>query len=236
MTAPFAHGFPDWGRFVSEGDKIYTFTNRVGGANVETLGPFFVGDVPAISIQHVAVTWPMNVDFFFFADQALSQQMQGHSFSGFTTPIIETVVPVLGPWMTIQLTSTAGASQWTLVVASCTGKRAALGTSLEQNVLLSKVADPVGAGVTITTDIRVIKPGPAILTIDTSLATWLATLSHVDLSGTVTRIDTITNLSATAPRPVHLNGVTPRFTFKNNTGAAGSYTAALVSLPMWPGS
>lgn len=236
MTAPEPHGYPDWGRFVASGDKLYIFENETNGANVENRGPFFVGDVPSLAINHVYTGSAGRVSFNFWADAALTQSVQGSDFDFGVQGSMEVVIPVMGPWLTVQIVTNVPPAQWLLKIASNIGRRASFGNSAGRNVIMSQVGTAVAAGATSTIDIGVIVPGPALLNIDTSLATWLATLSERDSSATIVRMDTITHLHAKAPRPCYMSGITPRFTFQNTTGAPGAYTASLVVYPAWPGS
>jgi len=236
MTTPEPHGYPDWGRFIAQGDKLYIGESVVGGGISATRGPHFVGDVPALYMRFVNATNPVKIEMQFQDTDPPSIFHPGHTFELPAPGEVQIVVPVMGPWVLITLTFSAGAVTWSLTLASASAKGTGLGGNITDNILFSQVGTAVGAGATVTIDTSFIRPGPALLNIDTSLATWLATLSARSYLAVLTRLDTITHLHSLEPRHEYLTPSQIRFTFQNTTGAPGAFTAALTSRPFFPGA
>lgn len=236
MTAPTPHGYPDYGKFVAQADKILFDLQRNNGAAFESFAPIFVGDIPAISVFFSNATQPARVNLRFWDSLALGIEVTGHAWDNTSFGINEYQFPVMAPWMTIELTFAAGVVNWHMTIASNVGRGNAYKNDPGSSILMSQVSTAVAAGGISTVDIAPTRPGPALLNIDTSMATWLATLSARDYLGNLTRFDTITNAHAKQPRPLELPTVPIRFTFQNTTAAAGAYTASIVARAVWPDS
>lgn len=236
MTAPVVHGYPDWGKYAAAADKAYfTSQHNVVGTQ-DILAATFVGDVPALYIDFTANVKAFNVQAVFYSDVTLATSVGAHTFDVDELGQFDIVLPVLGPYVQFTMNASAVGGIYILKVASCIGQRSGLGKTSGVNVLISQLATAVAAGATSTILTLIPKPGPAILVVDTSLTTWLATLSMRDYTGALVRIDTISDAHVKAPRMLELPARPLTFTFKNNTAAGGSYTAALSGRMAWPGS
>lgn len=233
MTQPTAHGYPDWNRVASQADVRYAGINRLTAVTF-TEGPFFVGNLPAVGLYLEATTNPWRVEIEFHNESALNFILGRYTVELATTGVtFNQVVPVLGPWMAVRFV-TPGAGGEYVLRAWGTALPALPGLAADP-ILFSIVNQNVNAGATFTGDATRVWPGEACWYVQSGLATWFATLQGRDTTGAVTRLNLYTQASLVMPQTVFLPALTPRLTFTNSTGAAGTFSASLVARPMAPG-
>jgi hypothetical protein len=234
MTAPQPHGYSDFGRYVARADKILiqdTVTPTVGNKNYPVV---FVGDVPSISVIGNSPTNGLLLRILFYDDAALTNSLAMHSIDIPATTACDVVLPVLGPYMLVQaIISAAGGFYIVSIATSYTG-RTGLGTHWSTHLLMNSVATAVGAGITATVQCTRVKPGWATVLWDTALATWLGIINVLDYQNNQFRIDTATNASPRAPRQIFIPPAGLEAKFTNTTGAGGTFTLHVLSLPLYP--
>lgn len=236
MTAPVAHGYPDWGRFSASSDKTYevfSFLNQVGDVNSSV---HFVGDVPYISLFTFV---PVDGAFCFvnwFEDEALTPPLWTDAIELSNSATIQINLPVRGPWMQVQWTPDTTPFDVFGQVTSSRYPNAPIGDSAVRNVLLSRVNIPIGAGATVTSVAGTIIPGPAIWNIFATPATWTASVDAIHPDGTATRLDNIDNTRGKDSRFLFLPPAVARISVTNTSGAGGAFFITLMAKPLYDGN
>lgn len=230
------HGYPDYDRFQAHADKIYVDTLIINQGGNDVYGPFFVGDVPALTVYSTCSLGGVQLQLEYFDSEVMTSAMSKHFIDLRSTALTDIVLPNLGPWLRTTVDQGGVNASYRLLLASSSGQRTGLGDNPTNTVLISVIGTAVGAGATITLDATYVRPGPALINVDTSLATWLMVVNAIDFTGAATRLDTFTHLHIKAPRPTYLPAQRLQLKFTNTTGAAGQFTASALAVPMWPGA
>lgn len=116
MTAPFPHGFSDWGRYSAQATKVYldtTFNNIAVAPANNTILTTFVGDVPRVIPFMRAITGNFEVFVQFYSDDPFA----GGTITGQMNFILNAgmtwghSVAVSGPWLAILVGSSVAVNE-----------------------------------------------------------------------------------------------------------------------------
>lgn len=236
MTAPVEHGYPDFGRYRASADKVYFDATVADIDGATDYGPFFVGDVDYLSLFFSPTTNHFLVTLGFYDAPSGGANTGLFAFSARNTCTVDQVVPVRGPYviMTVQPNAVNGA--FSALLASCplhhSGGQAAGAGSL----LISRTVAAIGAGATVTTLAQATRQAPAVWSVSSPAATWVARLESITFQGVVTVLDRITQLSNEDARPIYLPHTTVQISVDNTTGVASTFSAYLNTATMLTGS
>lgn len=142
---------------------------------------------------------------------------------------VQFIFPVLGAKAYISVTAPLGAS--TNVQIDAVSSRYPSGnlqSTFDSNVLFSIINDNVGANGVVHHQAGRTWIGPARLHVDTALATWVLQLEYLDLNSQTKLISTIPSSGPRQDIWVELPAAPIQWTFNNQTGAAGAYSAWLI--------
>jgi hypothetical protein len=234
MTQPSPHGYPDWGRYAASADKLID-TNVVGDIDAQTTyGPYFVGDIEWVNITFTAAAQHFRVRMSFRDSATAVTDMHNQEFVARSVSNSYLSFPVTGPWLFIRVTPSAinGSFGYTLTSARRGGNP--VNASSQPNVLVSLVGTPIGAGATVTTVVAPTYPGPAIWNVAPAMASWAAAIETLDQAGAATRLDTMDQTVGKQSRAIYLPYEPAQLVMFNATGAASSFNAALLAVPLWP--
>lgn len=243
MTAPFTHGYPDWGRYSAQAARIYidtTFSNIAVTPSVSTLLSTFSGDVPRVSPFVRAVTGNFDVFVQFHSDNPSAGGVVLHQMA-FVLHAGQTwahSIAVSAPWLVILARSNVATNEVALRVTESTQHGLTqFGAGGNDNIVISTV-DSVPALATVTYDADQVWPG---------LAHWSFTVDpHVDvdlrlsvlslaggISGTVLRVtnpceQSVWGLACLPAAPVQLRLI-------NNSDLITTFTGAIAGQLAAPG-
>src|SRR5258706_7317529 len=120
MTAPLAHGYPDFGRFTAGADKLLADLS-VAGLNVLTsYGPYFVGDVQFARLQFVAQVNHFACELQFYSDSTLSTFTAREAFSLRQGDTYNHAFPALGPYLMLNVDPSAVGAAFNAKVTTAT--------------------------------------------------------------------------------------------------------------------
>lgn len=117
-------GYPDFGRYGQQTATLIRYDSLVPWAGGTTSAPVYVGNLAALSLY-----WQFGGQFirancfaFFYDDQAATKQTGVRAFGSDGQNTCHSIIPVLGNWLTIQLSSTAaiGPTYYNLIIQGFT--------------------------------------------------------------------------------------------------------------------
>lgn len=230
MTAPIAHGYPDFGRFQATADKI--LDNLVGqvinGTNL--YGPYFVGDVDCVRIKFLPQTNNFGVVLRYYDSAALTNLLSEDSFSCFAGDLYNQSTPALGPYLSIRVTPSAAASIFDMGVFTSRGPWRPIGNDPKRTILFQGDAVAHPAGTTLL-DANLIAPGAAEFYARCSVAGLEVNLQAVEPTGAVYHLGKIASLENTATRSVFLPPMHIQLRIANGTGAPALFGYSVTTRP-----
>jgi hypothetical protein len=236
MTAPTAHGYPDWGRYAASSDKTYdTFSTINAVADVES-AVYFVGDVPYISLFTFTTGNGAYCFVEWFEDEAITPPLWTDTIELSNEATCYINLPVRGPWLLIRWEPAATPFSVFGTVTSSRYPNAPVGNQGTRNVLLSRVNVAIGAGATVNSIAGTIIPGPAVWNIFATPATWTASVDALHPDLTAIRLDNIDNTRGKDSRFLFLPLAVARISVTNTSGAAGAFFVTLMAKPLYDGN
>ncbi len=233
MTAPVAHGYPDWGRATPAADVIFYQQSGVVADNPVTLGPYFVGAQPAVGIFFRANVFGFQVRPVFYPDRALTAFLASQ-FLHLARAGVEFwgAIRTLGPWMTLEITPSAGPGGTFDATVWSAPAPAAIFTSHPTQSLINSRGNAIAIGGTGLTNATRVHLGMAHLYLAQRAGTWTGTLYSVDYTGTRV-INQSRNFAAGEyfDEIVPLMPGTPQVEVINTSGVAATWDAHLVAVP-----
>lgn len=226
MTAPVAHGYPDWARYSARADKVLADFSDPDIDALEVLGPFFVGDSPCLAVFFTAVTNGFRLAFNFYSDEAGTSYVTSHIFSIAALGRIEQTIPVLGPWMTVTVDPSAVNSSYMTVIATAFTPALQDAGSGSDNILYSVFATNFAVGTTIVnlTDVR---PGPSNLYVILPPVLSDVRLYSRNYLGLLVFLTNVVGNGNTAERRIYLPNTTLQLQIINAGGAPAAFTTVL---------
>lgn len=230
MTAPLAHGYPDWTRQTPAADVIYSAGFGHAAPAFTQLGPFFTGATPAVGLFFRANADAFRVQPTFWADKALTGFLAGQVLE-FARAGVEFwgAIRTLGPWMTLDVTPFGGAGSfdWTLWQAP---SPATIFNTHTDPRLIEVPGTAIGIGATSTFDATKIHVGRAHLYLAQRAGTYNGSLFSIDSLGVARRI--VSRAMAAGEyfdEMVPLLGGTIRAQVVNTSGVASSLDIHVVA-------
>lgn len=229
MTQPVGHGYPDFGRFVAQADKLLLDTGTVASNVVVTYNLGFVGDVDALGYFIRATTQGQSFEFAFYEDAAGVNKFTGHTIAVVAPLTSDRFIPVLGPFCRLIVTPAAAGGSHAAKV--WTGPRGGIAsdTLSGTNILITATAVNVAAAGNSTQDAVRVWPGEAHWTVSSLAATWRAELRMLLASGAFTVVDSMQGTAAgTQHHRVFLPNRAARVFYTNTSAAAANFDTYLV--------
>lgn len=236
MTAPSAHGYPDWGRFAASSDKLFDTFTQNNIAVTFTSSTYFVGDVPYIGLFNVVTGNGAELTLYWGDDASLTHVLRTDTIEFSNNCSIDITIPVKGPYLVLQWVPVATPYSINGVLVSSRTSQSELGNSAIRNVLIRQVNTPVGAGATVQAIAASIIPGPAVWNLSCTAATYSATVSAIHPDLTAVRLDTISQVIPFASRVLYLPPMLMVITVTNTSGAPASFSGTLMAKPMYDGT
>lgn len=225
MTSPI--GTPDWQRTQPGASKVI-YANAAVNAQSVVVPVFFCGTFSSIAVymQLAGFRYFMHPHFYTDASQAID--LGGEEWLCEDSGVMSVNVPVRAPWAAFSFGRTTGVGALT-GVAALIGINSGTDASVMRapQPVIEQAATPVGAGVTVSFTATKTIDGPALWTVHTTLATWDAVLTGINLSGSHDVIARMNQDTRIAGLNVPLPYGTVFMTFTNNTAAAGTVDLSL---------
>lgn len=236
MTAPIAHGYPDWGRFAARADTVWIRSN---GFNVDvsaTHGPFLSAAYQFLRIKFTASANHFQVFIEFYEDQAGMFSTGIHNFECRQGTTLDWIFPILGPWMAVIVVPNVVASTYTLGLHSAWGPYHPTSSGPDQNLLINRINESVPAGATENYDATFIWPAEAHWFAEKPAGTHEIRLVTLDTLGNETPLSRLGPDLTSTRTPVFLTARMARIKFVNSAAAAAVFHATLVGRPIQPGA
>lgn len=231
MTAPIAHGYPDWTRQTPASDVL--FVREVGTLSTGgvTRGPFFVGATTALGLYVEAVGTGHQVHLDFYADVAGTQYLGTQSLDlARGGAFFRGAIRTLGPWVRITITPFAAGNTFNLSAWAAPSPGTIFGNATES--VLINTSQAIGIGATITLDANRLHPGVAHLYVAQRAGTFTANAYTVDFAGS--RASIIGRVMAAGEyfsEMIALGSGTPEIEVTNSSGAGSTIDVRLVAVP-----
>lgn len=186
MTAPLAHGFPDWQRNRPSTNVLYLNTSVVTTGNAD-YGPFFVGYSPCVGIDLFDTTGDLQVLLGWYGNDAVNittgQRVivctAGGGFHG--------SVKNLGPWLSVSVLPKGATAQYSMALFAT--EKAGMWDRLgKDNELIVVTAFNLGAGANTTWTATRTWSGPVTIDLGQVGGTWNADVGVLDSTGTLVRM------------------------------------------------
>lgn len=229
MTTPGAQGYPDWIRVNTLANALYIDEELEVNNTTVSRGPFFVGTQAYIGVYMEVVTGGFRFRFKFYDSEAKTNLLSEHMFDlpDFNVDC-EQSIPVLGPWLEIQATTTSANGDALVRVWATYGQTTILGLP-NDNELMTETNTAIAAGATDTVNANSIWPGQAFLNFQQVAGTCTLKIQSVSYDGTAFDI---WHRSLTAGQYVGefiaLTGQMARALVKNTSGAPTNYDLHLI--------
>jgi hypothetical protein len=181
-----AAGYPDWQHIDTKvGAALYSNTalNATAGA---TIGPFFVGNYPAVNLFLVpSGTSGYTVSVDWASDSTFATVLVSRTFviigGGGNLRIS---LGVAAPWVRIVITAGAVVAGDTINAVVTPTTVALTPRQFTNGQLVTSFNEAIGAGSTSTHGPTIVAPGPAVLVIATSAINSTVSLARVNANGT----------------------------------------------------
>lgn len=229
MTAPLAHGYPDYHRSLARADIIFVpFTFATTSTSV-TFGPFFMGNSRSVLLTvqcdsgaglGVQLTWttdPAGIDFV--AVESINMRGPSVQVNGYT---------VRGPYLTVLLSSPGGAVNYFIALTGESENLAAESGNLSPVYAIEYTGANINAGATRTDNSAIVAPGEAEWFVFTTAATFQANLNTILSDGTVIPLSVMTQVQNPQRERLFVPNRSLQITMKNNDAAAKVFTAILI--------
>lgn len=236
MTAPIAHGYPDWGRYAARSDVLLLDLTGEAYTGVVTHQLGFVGGYEGIAFSFIAVVGPYRVRISYGTTALSSSIVTQYTFEFQSGGMTNVVLPILGPYCFIEVRGTGASTTYTITAS--TSQRDAIDqpASGKANAIINNYGQPIGAGATATATASVIWPGGAYLVVYCTGNNWVADVSALSYTGGNNFIDYLVSNGATETQHflfLPCSQIQVRVT--NNSGIAQTYYVFLVGRPIGPG-
>lgn len=233
MTDPIVHGYPDFGRYQAQADKVFVDVNDPDIDAQETYGPFFVGDVPAFGIFFSVSTGSFRV-FIDYADSILfTVTTDSHRIELRPGDTASLQLPTLGPWVRVRVDPQAANQAFLMTLWAASLPFRPNGGLADANRLYSSNAQNVPVGVT-NLDVSRIWPGEAILYTRLPVATIDVRLKATFASGSTILLAGMPLAVGDAERRVFLPPMHLFIELNNTSGAVQTILISLTANP-WSG-
>lgn len=220
MTAPVAHGYPDYGRTSARANVLYHDVTDADIDAQEALPRKFVGDRAYIQFFFSADTNHFDLSFTYSIGSAGQQTTATQKFSCRQGGSIESSDPVKGPYVSVVVTPSAVNSAYTFKMWGTDGPSHQGSNDDFGNLLYDQDGISIGATTTRTDEISVVWPGPASFFVVSTAASWTSYVEGINKSGTVRHIARRSQVSPVEPQLFFLPRSTVRIRTTNNDAGA----------------
>lgn len=228
MTAPTPHGYPDFGRFIANADKLITVINDNNINAPINYGPYFVGDIPYVRFRFRTFVNNFDVTVNFYEDEAFTTLLGTEFWSANVLDVFDQTVPALGPFMQITVSPAAAASSFNLrVVAAHTLWRPSNAGHLAA-LPFDGVAVNYPAGAT-SLEAPYVVPGPGIFHGECVTANTRMDLQAIDSAGNVHRLLRIRDLEGLVTRQFFAPAMHLRLAIDNGSGGVAPFTYSVMT-------
>lgn len=236
MTQPVSHGYPDYGRFQAYSDKLLDFTANETIDGLQVRSRRFVGDVPYIGLNLLAIVNNFEFQTYFYDSQTGGALLGTQSIGVNQGSRAEFAVPVGGPWFEMRVAPVNVGSEFTYVSYTAHSSLRLFTGNAQTASLLSNLGTVVGAGVTNTVTTTRIAPGEAHwFATFSSGASYRIRLLTIDAFGSRRLIDLVDNTSPAMSRRVFLPACNIQIESFNGDGVDRQLLYALVTRPIASG-
>jgi hypothetical protein len=234
MTAPIAHGYPDWGRFSPQSDVNWLTLSGTSIAVTTNYGAFFLGTTSWLGVDAFVQTNNARISLQFFRDAGLSQIAGVFTFDLLSGGIFDGAIPVNGPYLYVTVIPSANPAVFDLGLWSAAGPISGLSDS-DSLVLISEdfVAFPVGTS--IKGPASRLQAGPSHFFAEANVASWAVQLEGCRYDGTFLPFAKLSNVTGAGTVTAYLPTMLVRARCVNGTGGAGNVTVYLVTPPLQTG-
>jgi hypothetical protein len=235
MTAPVAHGYPDYGRYAARADKLIDQASAVTISATTTHGRYFVGDVPFVLPFLFADANHIRWRVQFYDAATGGNLLAGFAISTRQGSQFDATVPVVGPFMSLQITPSAANTTYSFILSTAHSAIFDSPTSATDNVLAT-INQSVAAGATVTSDSTRVWPGEATWFVRSTSTNWQFRIDTIDYLGAMLRVEHVALAAAGTQRGViFLAPANMRLTVINGDAVAREFSTSLVARPIDPG-
>jgi hypothetical protein len=215
-------GFPDWTGGGRVPDVIFINTYGVAfGPAQANVGPFHVGIRTHFGMYVRAIDHPMRVTINYAGGPGISDTLGIHTIHLATNMDYMAQLPILGPYLYINFSTTVSPNSYDLVLWSASVSFRPNKNAPTGSILISDDTTVVGAGANITRAATRLYSGPATLRVRQVTGAFAAQLQAVADTGAVTNITTITQAAGQeAWELLYLPPMPVQIVFTNNDAAA----------------
>lgn len=186
MTAPVAHGYPDYGRYSARADLLLINQQNVA-VNVDTVYNIgFVGGIEALGVVANSNGTGALWHFDYYSDAAGTLLLSRTSVETGSNRPFEKSLPTYGPFLRITLSPNAAGSTYTLVVWSTTRSAISNNGQPQRSILIAQTTVNIGAGATSTFTASRVWPGSATWSVTGQTTGFRATISHLSRAAVAT--------------------------------------------------
>jgi hypothetical protein len=237
MTLPVSIGYPDWNRQVSEAQVVEVNDNPGSGTGVFAYPIRPMTATKALQVYAQPLSGAARFDFRFYPDS-------GGSFIGahfqadcqLNDQALQ-AVPILGPYMDVQVTpAAAGPQSWTLMVWH-TPYLAAQSLNVAQYKGINQDGVNVGAGLTVKLRSSLVFASEISWRIRTLASSYSVDVNVVDYLGTTLPVGHVDNGDGIAPPQQHTfaPAATLEVALSNFDAVANTFDVRLARRPYWAG-
>ena len=236
MAQPVGHGYPDFGRFQAQADKLLDFLSNHDTDSSITRGRIFVGDIPYVGLSIQSQINNFEYQAYFWTAQTGGALLSTQSIDIRQGGTAEFAIPIGGPWLEMRIIPNATGSRFTYVSYSSHSALRLFTGSASQNVLLENPGVSVGAGATHNATTTRVAPGDAHWVAHFDSATsFRIRLESIDLFGGVKLIDFVNADTGSSSRRIFLPPTLVRISAFNNDAGARNLLYSVVTRPIAQG-
>lgn len=237
MTALVSHGYSDWNRTSVVADvQFFDLTNQVINV-LTTHNVGFVGNYPSLGTRFLATTNNFLLEFFFYQDAAFTIFMDNYSISANQGTSFNRNLPVLGPYLQVQVQPSAAASQYNFRLWASSPFAIPSDGPSSGSILISQTALVVTALTTTTLSAPRIYPGEAYWNVMSDATSWEARLRVLDDTGTPTNCGIMRGVAnSNFNYGVYLPPVQAEIRLQNNDAVNRNFWAYLTTRPWFAGA
>lgn len=231
MTAPVAHGYPDWGRFVARANVKWLKETGVAITAASERGSFFLGHTTHLGVKFTCTTGHASISFSWRTGAAAADEVATTGIDVRDDTIYVGAIPVVAPYVVVTVTPGSVNPTFNLALWSAAGPLPFLDHS-DTNVLLSDILTPWGLGIATTGVATYVTPGLAYLSCFASITNYTATVESIDASGVTQRLLIYGGAHNGLSMAVYLPATPVRLQLDNNVGPGATIEYALTSDPL----
>lgn len=198
MSQPIGSGYPDYARLSSQSDVLVVRQNT-NIANLTTLGPFYVGNVPYMDMHVHPTGASALVRLTFFQDQALTNALSTDGMVARPAMDGRITVPVGGPWVSvsIQLSAYPNNPGFDLIAVGAPSMHT--GVDGSEGILFGDFGVAIANGAVVTLTAPRVRAGLASFSGTTGAPTYIFELYALDFFGVATYLAEFNQVAGRRP-------------------------------------